>query len=150
MDLSPIILDHRLNPLQSLSSLSIIETRNVLARWVDFKWQRIQSMNLSLAAYVDTNLVGSGKISRAAILGQQGGVWAASPGYNVSRYTISHTNQPYGNSLRAAVPGRTERGDKCFQEPRCCTSFGAAPCWAEILHLANFRPQYLSQEGGMS
>jgi profilin len=28
-------------------------------------------------------LVGTGAISKAAILGQQGGVWAASPGYNV-------------------------------------------------------------------
>jgi len=36
-----------------------------------------------LIAYVDTNLVGSGKVSRAAILGQQGGVWAASSGYSV-------------------------------------------------------------------
>jgi Profilin len=34
-------------------------------------------------AYVDTNLVGTGRISRAAIVGQQGGVWAASPGYTV-------------------------------------------------------------------
>lgn len=34
-------------------------------------------------AYVDTNLVGTGKVSRAAILGQAGGVWAASGGYNV-------------------------------------------------------------------
>ena len=39
---------------------------------------------MSWQAYVDSNLVGSGKVSRAAILGQQGGVWAASPGYNLS------------------------------------------------------------------
>lgn len=35
-------------------------------------------------AYVDTNLVGSGKVSQAAILGQQGGVWATTGGFNVS------------------------------------------------------------------
>ncbi len=35
-------------------------------------------------AYVDQSLVGSGKIARAAILGQKGGVWATSPGYTVS------------------------------------------------------------------
>ena len=34
-------------------------------------------------AYVDTNLVGSGKVSKAVIIGLQGGIWAASPGYNV-------------------------------------------------------------------
>ncbi|KAI5886500.1 uncharacterized protein SCHCODRAFT_02517651, partial [Schizophyllum commune H4-8] len=35
-------------------------------------------------AYVDTNLVSTGKIARAAILGLQGGVWAKSAGYEVS------------------------------------------------------------------
>ncbi|OCH84795.1 profilin [Obba rivulosa] len=39
---------------------------------------------MSWQAYVDTNLVGSGKIARAAILGQAGGVWASSPGYTLS------------------------------------------------------------------
>lgn len=34
-------------------------------------------------AYVDTNLVGSGKIAKAAILGRSGGVWAASPDFTV-------------------------------------------------------------------
>ncbi|KAK4329964.1 Profilin [Rhodotorula toruloides] len=37
---------------------------------------------MSWQAYVDTNLVGSGKVSKAAILGQQGGIWAQSAGYN--------------------------------------------------------------------
>lgn len=41
-------------------------------------------LNVSIyTAYVDTNLVGSGKISKAAIIGLQGGVWASSPGYEV-------------------------------------------------------------------
>ena len=34
-------------------------------------------------AYVDTNLVGTGKISKAAILGLKGGVWAATTGFTV-------------------------------------------------------------------
>ena len=33
--------------------------------------------------YVDTNLVGSGNVSKAAIVGLAGGVWASSPGYTV-------------------------------------------------------------------
>ncbi|KAF5309831.1 hypothetical protein D9619_010321 [Psilocybe cf. subviscida] len=39
---------------------------------------------MSWQAYVDTNLVGSGKVTRAAILGQKGGVWASSPGFTIS------------------------------------------------------------------
>ncbi|KAJ7054191.1 profilin [Mycena amicta] len=39
---------------------------------------------MSWQAYVDTNLIGSGKIAKAAILGLQGGVWATSAGYTLS------------------------------------------------------------------
>ncbi|KAF8733484.1 hypothetical protein AX14_003796 [Amanita brunnescens Koide BX004] len=39
---------------------------------------------MSWQAYVDTNLVGSGKVTKAAILGQKGGVWASSPGFTLS------------------------------------------------------------------
>ncbi|KZT55625.1 Profilin/allergen [Calocera cornea HHB12733] len=39
---------------------------------------------MSWQAYVDDHLVGTGKISRAAIIGLQGGVWAASPGFDLS------------------------------------------------------------------
>lgn len=39
-------------------------------------------------AYVDTNLVGTGKIAKAAILGQQGGVWATSAGFNVRLFPL--------------------------------------------------------------
>lgn len=43
-----------------------------------------RSLSLAIAAYVDDQLLATGKISKAAILGKQGGVWAASTGYNVS------------------------------------------------------------------
>jgi len=39
---------------------------------------------MSWQAYVDDQLVGTGKIQRAAIIGRQGGVWATSKGYNLS------------------------------------------------------------------
>ncbi|KAN0130086.1 profilin [Lactarius tabidus] len=39
---------------------------------------------MSWQSYVDTNLVGSGKVSKAAILGLAGGVWATSSNYNLS------------------------------------------------------------------
>lgn len=38
---------------------------------------------MSWQGYVDTNLVGTGKVSNAAIIGLKGGVWATSPGFNV-------------------------------------------------------------------
>ncbi|EIW55824.1 profilin [Trametes versicolor FP-101664 SS1] len=39
---------------------------------------------MSWQAYVDTNLIGTGKIQKAAIIGLAGGVWASSPGYTLS------------------------------------------------------------------
>ncbi|PWN52972.1 putative PFY1-profilin [Violaceomyces palustris] len=39
---------------------------------------------MSWQGYVDTNLVGTKKISKAAILGLKGGVWATSPGFTIS------------------------------------------------------------------
>lgn len=39
---------------------------------------------MSWQAYVDNNLLGTGKISKAAILGQEGGVWATSKNYQLS------------------------------------------------------------------
>jgi profilin len=38
---------------------------------------------MSWQAYVDTNLVGTGKIAKAAIIGQDGSSWACSQGFNV-------------------------------------------------------------------
>ncbi|EEB86933.1 hypothetical protein MPER_15940, partial [Moniliophthora perniciosa FA553] len=55
---------------------------------------------MSWQAYVDTNLVGSGKVSKAAILGQGGGVWATSPGFDISpeeqKAIVSGFNSPEG------------------------------------------------------
>lgn len=45
-------------------------------------------MWISYVAYVDTNLVGTGKVARAAIVGLQGGVWASSSGYNVRPFSF--------------------------------------------------------------
>jgi len=38
---------------------------------------------MSWQSYVDDNLIGTGKVQRVAILGQAGGIWAASQGYNL-------------------------------------------------------------------
>ncbi|KZT55624.1 Profilin/allergen [Calocera cornea HHB12733] len=39
---------------------------------------------MSWQSYVDNQLVGSGKVSRAAILGLRGGVWATTNGFTIS------------------------------------------------------------------
>ncbi|KAI0691432.1 profilin [Cytidiella melzeri] len=39
---------------------------------------------MSWQTYVDSNLVGSGKVAKAAIVGAQGGVWASTAGFNLS------------------------------------------------------------------
>jgi len=38
---------------------------------------------MSWQAYVDSNLLGSGKVQKAAIVGRKGGVWATSAGFTL-------------------------------------------------------------------
>ena len=45
--------------------------------------RRSHYSRLCETAYVDGNLLGTGKINRAAIIGLVGGIWANSPDYNV-------------------------------------------------------------------
>ncbi|KAI9633284.1 profilin [Dioszegia hungarica] len=40
---------------------------------------------MSWQAYVDDQLLATGKISKGAIIGKQGGIWAQSAGYNLSQ-----------------------------------------------------------------
>uniref|UniRef100_A0A6B2LS63 Profilin n=1 Tax=Arcella intermedia TaxID=1963864 RepID=A0A6B2LS63_9EUKA len=39
---------------------------------------------MSWQTYVDSNLVGTGKLAKAAILGQDGFTWASTPGFSLS------------------------------------------------------------------
>ena len=52
---------------------------------------------MSWQAYVDTNLVGSGKLAKAAIIGLDGGgsIWAASSGYQLSPSEIQSLLQAF-------------------------------------------------------
>ena len=52
-----------------------------------------------MIAYVDNNLVGTGKIHQAAILGLQGGVWATSSGFTVGTLFTSHRLIMYLHAL---------------------------------------------------
>lgn len=51
--------------------------------------------------YVDTNLLQTGKVQKAAILGLKGGVWATSAGYTVRTCPCSHISaSPIDASLQ--------------------------------------------------
>ncbi|KAE9393884.1 Profilin/allergen [Gymnopus androsaceus JB14] len=64
---------------------------------------------MSWQAYVDTNLVGSGKVTQAAICGLAGGVWATSSGFTLAPEeqkalvdAFSHTDVVQASGLRIA------------------------------------------------
>ncbi|KAK1921158.1 putative actin monomer binding protein [Papiliotrema laurentii] len=68
---------------------------------------------MSWQAYVDDHLVGTGKISKAVILGKQGGVWAASSGYNLSQKEQDAVTQSlFANPDEARAHGVTLAGFK--------------------------------------
>ncbi|BGP57670.1 profilin, required for normal timing of actin polymerization in response to thermal stress [Rhodotorula sphaerocarpa] len=67
---------------------------------------------MSWQAYVDTNLVGTGKISRAAILGQQGGVWASSAGYTLSTEEQANLCKIHNDPAAAQANGIHAAGQK--------------------------------------
>ncbi|KAI0366020.1 profilin [Pilatotrama ljubarskyi] len=69
---------------------------------------------MSWQAYVDTNLVGSGKISKAAIIGLAGGVWAASPGYNLSADEQKSIVNAFNKPEDALAHGVRLAGQKFF------------------------------------
>ncbi|RDB16497.1 Profilin [Hypsizygus marmoreus] len=69
---------------------------------------------MSWQSYVDTNLVGSGKVSKAAIIGLQGGVWAASPGYTISTEEQNALIKGYGNPAGLFASGFRLGGEKFF------------------------------------
>ncbi|KIJ62298.1 hypothetical protein HYDPIDRAFT_114791 [Hydnomerulius pinastri MD-312] len=64
---------------------------------------------MSWQSYVDSNLVGSGRVKRAAIIGLSGGVWATSPGYTLSaeeqkaiKNGFEHNDQVQASGIRLA------------------------------------------------
>ncbi|KAG6827225.1 hypothetical protein H0H92_012724 [Tricholoma furcatifolium] len=62
--------------------------------------------------YVDTNLIGSGKVSRAAIVGLQGGVWAASAGYELVQKDWDALIKAVNDPTNALSNGVVLRGNK--------------------------------------
>ncbi|TRM57411.1 profilin [Schizophyllum amplum] len=69
---------------------------------------------MSWQAYVDTNLVATGKVQKAAILGQAGGVWASSPGYTLSAEEQKAVIAAFADPVTAQSQGLRLAGQKFF------------------------------------
>ncbi|KAF8650717.1 hypothetical protein AX16_005090 [Volvariella volvacea WC 439] len=69
---------------------------------------------MSWQSYVDTNLVGSGRVSKAAIVGQQGGVWAASAGYNLTPEEVNAVINAFVHPDQVQASGLRFAGQKFF------------------------------------
>jgi profilin len=69
---------------------------------------------MSWQVYVDTNLLGTGKVHRAAILGQKGGVWATSAGYTLSTEEQRAAIAAFNNPEQAQASGVRLAGQKFF------------------------------------
>jgi len=69
---------------------------------------------MSWQTYVDSNLVGSGKVSKAAILGLQGGTWAASPNYTLSTQEQKEIVNAFANADQVQASGIRLAGQKFF------------------------------------
>ncbi|KAF5389189.1 hypothetical protein D9757_003411 [Collybiopsis confluens] len=69
---------------------------------------------MSWQAYVDTNLVGSGRVSKAAILGLAGGVWATSPGFELSAEEQRAVIDGYKDIEKVQASGLKIAGNKYF------------------------------------
>ncbi|KAI9465850.1 profilin [Lactarius psammicola] len=74
----------------------------------------LPSHTMSWQTYVDTNLVGSKKVSKAAILGLQGGVWAASPNYTLSPQEQKDIVAAFANPSQVQANGLKLVGQKFF------------------------------------
>jgi len=69
---------------------------------------------MSWQGYVDSNLVGTGKVSQAAILGQAGGVWATSSGFNLSLDEQNAIINAYNDLSGTQANGVRAAGQKYF------------------------------------
>ncbi|KXN73393.1 profilin-2 [Conidiobolus coronatus NRRL 28638] len=69
---------------------------------------------MSWQAYVDTSLIGTGKVSKAAIIGHDGNTWATSAGFTVSPAEGAAIANGYtdANSIRGS--GIHLNGEKYF------------------------------------
>ncbi|KAI8640345.1 profilin [Parasitella parasitica] len=69
---------------------------------------------MSWQAYIDTNLVGSGKVSQAGIYGLDGNPWATSPGFKVSNEEVKKIIEGFSNLDSVQANGVYINSNKYF------------------------------------
>eukprot|EP00842_Homolaphlyctis_polyrhiza_P002316 jgi/Hompol1/3085/HPOL_003115-RA len=67
---------------------------------------------MSWQAYVDSNLVGTGKIARAAIHGHDGSLWATSKGFSVSANEAQTIAKAFNDASEIRANGLLVGGTK--------------------------------------
>ena len=70
--------------------------------WLRMSWQ----------SYVDSSLVGTGCVTKGALLGHNGAVWASSPGFNVSADEASKIMKGFTDPSSLQVNGFNVAGVK--------------------------------------
>ncbi|KAG1870791.1 profilin [Suillus subluteus] len=69
---------------------------------------------MSWQAYVDTNLVGTGRVTQAAILGKAGGIWAKSSGIKISPEEQKAITAAFTNKAAVQASGFRVADQKYF------------------------------------
>ncbi|KAG0204714.1 profilin, required for normal timing of actin polymerization in response to thermal stress [Mortierella sp. GBA30] len=69
---------------------------------------------MSWQAYVDSNLLGTGKVEKAAIFGIDGSLWATSKGFNVGAVEIQKLIAAFNDTNEIAANGLYLEGKKYF------------------------------------
>ncbi|KAI9295176.1 profilin-like protein [Neoconidiobolus thromboides FSU 785] len=69
---------------------------------------------MSWQAYIDSSLLGSGSITKAAIIGHDGSVWAASEGFTVKPEEASTILKGYSDASVLTTSGIKLNGEKYF------------------------------------
>ncbi|CAB4436427.1 unnamed protein product [Rhizophagus irregularis] len=69
---------------------------------------------MSWQAYVDNQLLGTGKIAQAAIYGHNGSLWATSPGFSLSPEEIKTLVDAFDNAEKIQSNGIYANGVKYF------------------------------------
>ncbi|KAF9287599.1 profilin, required for normal timing of actin polymerization in response to thermal stress [Mortierella alpina] len=69
---------------------------------------------MSWQAYVDSNLLGTGKVEKAAIFGLDGSLWATSAGFNVAGAEVQKLIAAFEDTSDIAPNGLYLEGKKYF------------------------------------
>ncbi|KAF9432709.1 profilin, required for normal timing of actin polymerization in response to thermal stress [Entomortierella beljakovae] len=67
---------------------------------------------MSWQAYVDSNLVGSGHLAKAAIFGLDGSNWASTPGFNITSAEAQELSKAFLDTTEVAANGLSLEGVK--------------------------------------